>query len=138
MIALLAPHAGAHAAVHAAPVAAASLFFRRLVRPWWRKPAPPEVSTSASGAGRTGTSLLGEPVLGDRMLSEVRSEHNERLAGGLTPAQATAHAEAVNAMSARYLPAPPRHAHSLPRRRPMVDRPPWQTAEQPAYRNGWQ
>lgn len=52
-----------HHGSHCAPPSPAALFFRWLLRTAKRKPAAPEVSTSASGAGRAGaaTVLLAGP-----------------------------------------------------------------------------
>lgn len=73
------------------------------------------------------TAPSGFPVLRDRMLSGVRNEWEQ----GLVPAQASAHADAVHEMSARYLPAAPdlaatyrrpvngRRLPDQPRRRPV-------------------
>ena len=68
------PLLDSHKGCHCRPPSRVALFFRRLVRPWRRKPAAPAVA--AAGAA---TVLLtppdGTPVLRDRMLSEVRAEH---------------------------------------------------------------
>lgn len=87
-------HPGTHAVAHAAPIAALPMIFRRAIAAARRKPAAPEVSTSASGAGCAGadwgdevppadsrmwhgdTEPRGFPVLGGRMLSEVRAERD--------------------------------------------------------------
>lgn len=74
MIHLLMSHPGTHAVAHAAPIAALPMIFRRAIAAARRKPAAPEVSTSASGAGCAGADWGDEmPVMGDRMLSEVRA-----------------------------------------------------------------
>jgi hypothetical protein len=76
VIALLMPHAGHHAASHAAPLAILPQLFRRAIAAVRRKPAVP-----AGVAAGAATALLtppdGTPVLGDRMLSDVRRERNE-------------------------------------------------------------
>jgi hypothetical protein len=106
-------------------------FFRRLVRPWRREKAAP-AGVCPAGAATDSPRVhipadrfftesqawaelrFGEPVLGDRMLSEVRPEHGRRrddtMPAGFpaTPAQMAEHANAMHAMAARYLPAPPR------------------------------
>lgn len=69
MIALLLPHTGAHAAP--------SSFFRRLVAAWRRKPSAPEAPLPSGAA----TALLGSPVLGDRMIADVRREWSARYDG---------------------------------------------------------
>lgn len=57
-------------------------------------------------------------------------------AATLTLAQQLAHADAMHETAKRYLPDPPargEHPYPLPRRKPMVNRPPWATAELPVY-----
>lgn len=219
MIALLAAHPGGHAAPHATALASLPLIFRPLLRLARRKPAAPEVRSTASGADRPGfaccahcltgspcdppdahpvacsdgcngadwgdamppahsgvTAPRGYPVLGDRMLAEVRQQWNgwhdhdgltdaeiaalepaapapwrprptftptvparevgtsarrtpPRLesaaaAGGapgqVQPGATLAHADAIQAMIARYLPAAPDPASTY--RRPVNGR----------------
>lgn len=78
------------------------------------------------------------PVLGDRMLSEVRAEHDARR-------RARQYADMMHAGYARAVDRLRRDAglptaeemraeyFRLPQRKPMVNRQPWQTAEQPVY-----
>lgn len=87
------------------PLAAST--FRRAMRMPWRKPAVPAAVATAGAA----TSLLGEPVLGDRMISDVR-----------------AHADAMNEISTRYVPL---HDQTLPRLT-TSDHAPWDTSSFPA------
>lgn len=47
-------------------------FFRRLVAAWRRKPSAPEAPLPSGAV----TALLGSPVLGDRMIADVRREHD--------------------------------------------------------------
>jgi len=69
MIAVLLPHTGAHCAQHAPLLACLPPFFRRALRMPWRKPAVPAALPSAGAA----TPPDGVPVLGTRLLSDVRS-----------------------------------------------------------------
>ena len=141
----------AYPAAHAAP--SRPPFFRRMIAALRRKPAAPEGLLVSSGAGATGPHIpadrfftesqawgelgFGEPVFRDRTLSEVREQwnawhdgtpprrHDDTMPAGfpaLSPA--SAHANAMHAMAARYLPAPPRPVNGRnlgrqPRRQPV-------------------
>lgn len=104
IIQLLDAHAGRHAANAAALLAVPQLFRRMRLR---RKAAP---GAHASGAGT-----------------------------GLTTAQQLAHANAMHEADApladaqQRRPVNGRSLGTLPRRKPMVNRPPWETAELPVY-----
>jgi hypothetical protein len=75
-------------------------FFRRALRMPWRRPAVPAAIATAGAATTLLTPPDGQPVLRDRMLSEVRAEHD-----AMSPA--AAHAQAMHEASEPYLPAVP-------------------------------
>lgn len=83
MIHLLTAHPGHH--VDPATLGALPVFFCRVLRLPWRKPAAP-ADRHAAGAATAGA----EPVLGDRMVSEVRAESDARQ-------RARQHADAMHA-----------------------------------------
>lgn len=100
--------------VHAKPQPSlVTLFFRRVIAAARRKAVPARFPRAG-----TETALLAAPVTvlprpdGDVVIDERGS--------------------------VRVRPVNGRSLGTLPRRKPLVDRPPWQTAEMPAYPNGWQ
>ena len=95
----------------------------------------------ASGAGAPATALLtppdGTPVLGGRMLSEVRREHDALSAAALRPRKVLPRADGQVVIDERnhvhVRPVNGRLLGDLPRRDRRPGRPPWETAELPVY-----
>lgn len=121
---LLDSHKGCHCRKPVSPVAS---FFRRAIAAVRRRlPVP-----AARPAG-TGTVLLappdGQPVLRDRMLSEVRAEWTCRSVRERRDCYVIV--DDRNHVSLHMPDGDPRDLH---RRKPMAGRQPWQTAAMPVY-----